>query len=265
LSVLRERRQQEILEELERAGSVSVAALSRSLGVSDMTVRRDLEELSARDLLRKVHGGAVPIPKTAAEPHFVQKQKLNRAQKRAIARAALDFANDGDTVAFSAGTTTWQIAETLKRDRGSLTFITNSTNIALTLQENGWEQIVLSGGMFRTPSDALVGPFADRTLRTLNADVLFLGVHGVHPEAGLTTPNVAEAETNGCLIEASQSVVVVADHSKLGVVALAKIAPLSRVDVLVTDEGAEAEILREIELAGVRVIVAESSGRNAVP
>jgi DeoR/GlpR family transcriptional regulator of sugar metabolism len=255
--MLRERRQQAILEELERAGSVSVAALSRRLGVSDMTVRRDLEELSARNMLRKVHGGAVPVPKTAAEPHFVQKQKLNRAEKRVIARAALGFVNDGDTVAFSAGTTTWQVAEALKRERGSLTFITNSTNIALTLQENGWEQIVLSGGMFRTPSDALVGPFADRTIRTLNADVLFLGVHGVDTEAGLTTPNVAEAETDGCLIEAAQKVVVVVDHSKFGIVALAKIAPLSRVDVLVTDDGADSEMLREIELAGVRVVVAE--------
>ena len=111
----------------------------------------------------------MPIPKTAAEPHFVQKQTLNRAEKQAIARAALVFANDRDTVAFSAGTTTWQIAETFKRDRGSLTFMTNSTNIALMLPENGWEQIVLSGGMFRTPSNALVGPFADRTMRTLNA------------------------------------------------------------------------------------------------
>ena len=255
--MLREKRQQEILEELERAGSVSVAALSQGLGVSDMTVRRDLEELSARNMLRKVHGGAVPVPKTAAEPHFVQKQRLNRAEKRAIARAALGFVNDGDTVAFSAGTTTWQIAETLKRERSSLTFITNSTNIALTLQENGWEQIVLSGGMFRTPSDALVGPFADRTIRTLNADVLFLGVHGIDPEAGLTTPNVAEAETDGRLVEAAQKVVVVADHSKLGVVALAKIAPLSKVDVLVTDNAADAEMLREIELAGVRAVVAE--------
>jgi DeoR/GlpR family transcriptional regulator of sugar metabolism len=172
-SVLRERRQQEILEELERAGSVSVAALSRSLGVSDMTVRRDLKEPSARKLLRKVHGGAVPAPKAAAEPHFAQKQRLNRTEKRAIARAALGFVNDGDTVAFSAGTTTWQIAESLERGQKSLTFVTNSTNIALTLQENGWEQIVLSGRMFSTPSDALVGPFADRTLRTVNADVLF--------------------------------------------------------------------------------------------
>ena len=256
--MLREKRQQEILEELERAGSVSVATLSQGLGVSDMTVRRDLEELSARNMLRKVHGGAVPVPKTAAEPHFVQKQKLNRSEKRAIARAALAFVNDGDTVAFSAGTTTWHIAEGLKRDRGSLTFITNSTNIAMTLQENGWEQIVLSGGMFRTPSDALVGPFADRTIRTLNADVLFLGVHGVDPQAGLTTPNVAEAETDGRLVEAAQKVVVVVDNSKLGVVALAKIAPLSRVDVFVTDEGADREMLRQIELAGVRVVVAEA-------
>jgi DeoR/GlpR family transcriptional regulator of sugar metabolism len=125
------------------------------------------------------------------------------------------------------------------------------------LQENGWEQIVLSGGMFRTPSDALVGPFADRTIRTLNADVLFLGVHGVDTKAGLTTPNVAEAETDRCLIEAAQKVVVVADHSKFGVVVLAKIAPLSRADVLVTDDAADAEMLREIELAGVQVVVAE--------
>jgi DeoR/GlpR family transcriptional regulator of sugar metabolism len=255
--LLREQRQQAILDELEKAGSVSVAALSRDLAVSDMTVRRDLEELSARQLLRKVHGGAVPVPKTAAEPHFVQKQKLNRAEKKAIARAALGFVNGGDTVAFSAGTTTFQIASALTQGREGLTFITNSTNVALALQENGWEQIVLSGGMFRTPSDALVGPFADRTLRTLNADVLFLGVHGIHPRAGLTTPNVAEAETNGCLIAAAQRTVVVADHTKLGVVALAKIAPLSKVDVLVTDEQADEETLHEIELAGVRVVVAK--------
>src|SRR5918997_6846462 len=258
--MLAEQRRRAILDELETAGGVSVSALSERLRVSDMTVRRDLEELSARNLLRKVHGGAVPVPKTAAEPHFVQKQKLNRAEKRAIARAAIGFINDGDTVAFSAGTTTWHIAEALKRDRSSLTFITNSTNIALALQENGWEQIVLSGGMFRTPSDALVGPFADRTLRTLNADVLFLGVHGVHPDAGLTTPNTAEAETDRCLVEAAQRVVVVADHTKLGVVALAKIVPLDKVAVLVTDDGAPPEVLREIELAGVRVISAPTSG-----
>lgn len=245
-----------ILDEVNRSGSVTVSELVGRLGVSDMTVRRDLETLSAHKLLQKVHGGAVPLPKTSAEPHFTQKQRLNPEEKKTIAREALPFIEDGHTIAFSAGTTTWQVANALPQGEEDFTFITNSTNVALTLQEKGWGQIVLSGGSFRTPSDALVGPFAERTLKTLNADVLFLGVHGIHPDAGLTTPNVAEAETNRCLVDAAQRVVVVADHTKLGVIALAKIAPLSRVDVLVTDEKADAEVLREIELAGVRVISA---------
>src|SRR5918995_435578 len=255
--MLAEQRRRAILDELETAGGVSVSELSERLHVSDMTVRRDLEELSARNLLQKVHGGAVPIPKTASEPHFVQKRALNRPEKEAIARAASGLAGDGDTVAFSAGTTTWHVAEALRQDHGDLTFVTNSTNIALTLQEAGWEKILLSGGSFRTPSDALVGPFADRTLRTLNADVLFLGVHGVHPDAGLTTPNTAEAETDSRLVEAAQRIVVVADNSKLGVVALARIIPLSRVDVFITDWKAPQETLREIELSGPEIVVAE--------
>jgi DeoR/GlpR family transcriptional regulator of sugar metabolism len=255
--MLAEQRRGAILEELGSIGSVSVAELSKKLGVSDMTIRRDLEELSGRNLLRKVHGGAIPVSRSA-EPHFEQKRRLNRPEKLAIARAAQDFVHDGDTVAFSAGTTTWHVASTLYPGYRDLTFVTNSTNVALTLQENGWEEIVLSGGMFRTPSDALVGPFADRTLRTLNADVLFLGAHGVHPDAGLTTPNTAEAETNGCLVDAARRVVVVADSSKLGVVALARIIPLSRVDVVVTDQQAPGQMLRELELSGPQVVVAEA-------
>jgi DeoR/GlpR family transcriptional regulator of sugar metabolism len=255
--MLAEQRRGVILEELGSIGSVSVAELSRKLGVSDMTIRRDLEELSGRNLLRKVHGGAIPVSRSA-EPHFEQKRRLKRAEKMAIARAAQGFVNDGDTVAFSAGTTTWHVASTLYPGHRDLTFVTNSTNVALTLQENGWEEIVLSGGMFRTPSDALVGPFADRTLRTLNADVLFLGAHGVDPDAGLTTPNTAEAETNGYLVDAARRVVVVADSSKLGVVALARIIPLSRVDVVITDQEAPRQLLREIELSGPQVVVTEA-------
>src|SRR5919107_965157 len=163
--MLAEQRRGVILEELGRIGSVSVADLSRRLSVSDMTIRRDLEELSGRGLLRKVHGGAIPVSRSA-EPHFEQKRSFHRAEKLAIAQAAKDFVPDGDTVAFSAGTTPWHVASNLYPGHMDLTFVTNSTNVALTLQENGWERIVLSGGMFRTPSDALVGPFADRTLRT---------------------------------------------------------------------------------------------------
>lgn len=251
-----EQRRREILEEVERAGRVTVAGLAARWGVSDMTIRRDLEELSEDEMLKKVHGGAVAVRKTGAEPHFTRKRSLNRPEKLAIARAAAPFVQDGHTIAMSAGTTTWYVASGLSGGRKDLSFITNSTNVAQALQESGWDQIVLSGGIFRTPSDALVGPFADRTIQTLNADILFLGVHGLDPEAGLTTPNIAEAETDRLLVQASRKVIVVADHTKLGVVALARIAPLPEVDVLITDERAPKETLREIELAGVKVVVA---------
>lgn len=251
-----EQRRQEILEKVERSGRVTVAGLAERWGVSDMTIRRDLKELAENELLKKVHGGAVAIRKTGAEPHLTQKRKLNRPEKLAMARAAAPLVEDGHTIAISAGTTTWYIASEVPGSRMDLSFITNSTNVAQALQERGWDQIVLSGGIFRTPSDALVGPFADRTIQTLNADILFLGVHGIDSEAGLTTPNIAEAETDRLLVQASQRVVVVADHTKLGLVALARIAPLSEVDVLITDGRALQETLREIELAGVKVIVA---------
>lgn len=260
--MLAEQRRRSILTELEGLSSVSVADLSAKFKVSDMTIRRDLDVLSSRNLLRKVHGGAVPVGtgggKAAMEPHFAQKRQLNQSEKQTIAGAALALIEQGDTVAFSAGTTTWTVAAALLPDSQDLTFITNSTNIALTLQENGWDHIVLSGGIFRTPSDALVGPYADRTLSNLNADVLFLGVHGIHPKAGLSTPNIAEAETNRCLVEAAQRVVVVADSSKLNVVALAEIVPLSRADFLVTDDAASEEALDAIRLSGVEVIVANT-------
>ena len=254
--MLAEQRRRAILDELEAAGSVSVAALSERLRVSDMTIRRDLEALSGRGLLKKVHGGALPVANGEVEQHFAQKRKLNHPEKAAVAREAARLVTDGDTVVFSAGTTTWHVADALRPGGKDLAFITNSTNIAMTLQENGWEMIVLSGGVFRTPSDALVGTFANRTLGALNADILFLGVHGVHPDAGLTTPNTAEAETDRCLIEGARKVVALADHTKLGVVALARIALLSEVDVLITDDKAPAGMLREIEGAGVEVIVA---------
>jgi DeoR/GlpR family transcriptional regulator of sugar metabolism len=262
-SLLAEQRPRGVVEELGRSESVSVAWLSERFNVSDMTIRRDLDALSSRNLLRKVHGGAVPVRavdgQAAVEPYFVQKRALNRPEKQAIAMEASALIEAGDTVAFSAGTTTWTIAAGLRGEPQDLTFIINSTNIALTLHENGWRnQILLSGGSFRTPSDALVGPYADTTLGNLNADVLFLGVHDVHPKAGLTTPNIAEASTNRCLVEAAQRVVVVADSSKLGVVALAGIVPLSRADFMVTDDRAPEEALDAIRLAGVEVIVADT-------
>lgn len=242
---------------LERSMSVSVTGLCEYFGVSDMTIRRDLDALSRRNMLQKVHGGAVQTSKAATEPPYDYKRRLQREEKKAISLSALRLIKSGEAVALSAGTTTWNIAAGLAGGNRRLALITNSTNNALALQENGFADVTLSGGSFRTPSDALVGPYAERVCESLNTDTLFLGVHGADVNKGLTTPNVAEAAVNLCLMRAARKVVVVADYTKLGVVALANIAPLSEVDILITDDKAPIEYLRQIEGSGVEVIVAE--------
>jgi DeoR/GlpR family transcriptional regulator of sugar metabolism len=168
------------------------------------------------------------------------------------------------TVALSAGTTTWQVARRLRgggvRD---LTFVTNSLNVAGALEADGWHSIVVSGGSFRTPSDALVGPFANQVLRQLNTDLLLLGVHSIEARAGLTTPNVAEAETNRVLVAGARRVVVVADSSKLGQGSLATFARCDEVEELITDDGADQATLAALADAGLRVRLVDAQRRSA--
>jgi len=173
-------------------------------------------------------------------------------EKEAIAREAMKCLQSDMTVAFSAGTTTWNIAK-MVRGFENLTFVTNSTNVALALQDAGWDQIILSGGHFRTPSDALVGPIAERTTKELYSDVLFLGVHALDWAAGLSTPNVTEAAIDRVFIENTRKVVVVMDHSKWGQRALCSIAPMSVVDVLITDDGIDADDISRLRARGIEV------------
>ncbi|GGI03536.1 DeoR/GlpR family DNA-binding transcription regulator [Egicoccus halophilus] len=231
-------RRSRILDAVRDHGSVRVADLAVQLDVSDMTIRRDLDALAEQGVVRKVHGGAVLAGERAIELGFERKRRFAAAEKRAIARRAAQLVRPGTAVALSAGTTTWQLAQELAQIDG-LTLVTNSTNVAMQLHRLGvpGQSIVLTGGVFRTPSDALTGPIADAALRGLNVDVLFLGAHGLDLHAGVTTPNLAEAQTNRTMIASAGQVVVVADHTKWGVVGLATFAPLRAVDVLVTDTG----------------------------
>jgi DeoR/GlpR family transcriptional regulator of sugar metabolism len=252
--VLAQERRDAILRALLPSGAATVTDLAEALGVSEMTIRRDLGVLAGQQLVEKVHGGAVLARSGAAEPHYAAKRRLNAPAKAAIAEAAAALVHDGMTVGLSAGTTTWQVARRLRggglRD---LTFVTNSLNIAGALEANGWHSIVVSGGSFRTPSDALVGPFANQILRQLNTDLLLLGVHSIDARAGLTTPNIAEAETNRVLVAGAGKVVVVADSSKLGQVSLATFAGCDEVDELVTDTGADKATRDALADAGLRV------------
>jgi DeoR/GlpR family transcriptional regulator of sugar metabolism len=244
MTALASQRQALILDEVGRLGAVRVSRLVERLGVSDMTVRRDLDALARRGLITKVHGGAIATSERSIdEPGFEAKQVRAQSEKDAIAHAAAEMITPGSAIGISAGTTTWTLAH-LVRDIPGLTVVTNSMRVADVVLSSGRsdQTVVLTGGI-RTPSDALVGPVAVEALRTLHLDLVFLGVHGMDERSGFTTPNLMESETNRALVEAGRSLVVVADHSKWGLVGLSTIVPLDAADVLITDGAVAPEVL----------------------
>jgi DeoR/GlpR family transcriptional regulator of sugar metabolism len=256
--LLAEQRRAAIAAAVRARGGVRVTDLVQRFGVSDMTVRRDLDALARDGMVEKVHGGAVAVAvgdSSAHEPGFDAKRTLETAAKEVIAAAAAALVRPGGAVALSAGTTTFALARRLT-DVPELTVVTNSIRIAdlfaQRLRPPGGRpgaSVVLTGGT-RTPSDALVGPVADQAIRSLNFDLVFIGCHGISVAAGLSTPNLAEAETNRALIAAARRVVAVADHSKWGLTGLATFAPLAALDTWVTDaalpEAARAEAAEHI-------------------
>lgn len=259
--MLAQQRRRQILSELRRSGAVKVADLTGLLGVSDMTIRRDLEHLSNEGLVEKVHGGAVVARQATFEPGFEAKSRLAEPAKLAIATAAAELIRPAGAIALSAGTTTWSMAGLVAK-MPSLTVVTNSPVIADAIAaENEQMTVILTGGV-RTPSAALVGPIADHSIAGLHVDQLFLGVHGMDRHAGFTTPNLAEAKTNQALIAAAREVVVVADSSKWGVVGFADIAPLSAADTVVTDSGLPVRALDQLRERVANVLVVDSAGAD---
>lgn len=241
--MLATQRRHRILQELQASGTVRVADLAGVLGVSEMTVRRDIDTLDAEGQLLRVHGGATRNGSfSAIEPEFVSKSAQATEAKRAIAAEALSLLRPDMTLLISGGTTTYEFARLLPRDLG-LTVATNSIMVANALipgpqgpgGPGGIRTLVLGGQ--RTPSEALVGPVTMHAMENLHADLCFMGVHGIDPEAGITSPNLLEAEVNAAMIAASAALVVLADASKYGLVGLAGIAPLSSIGTLVTDSG----------------------------
>jgi DeoR/GlpR family transcriptional regulator of sugar metabolism len=243
--MLARQRQERILAEVRATGGVRVTDLVDLLGVSDMTIRRDIAVLARKGLVARVHGGVTSVTgRSAEEPGFAVKSGLQTAEKRTIAEAAAALVSPGDSVALSAGTTTYEVARQLLQ-MPRLTVVTNSVPVGEVFhaQPRQDRTVILTGGV-RTPSDALVGPVAVTALRSLHADWLFLGVHGIDERAGCTTPNLEEAETNRALIASARQVVVVADSTKWGVVGLSSMARLDDIDVLVTDQGLDPDARR---------------------
>ena len=255
--MLARQRQALILARVRETGAVRVAELARDLAVSDMTVRRDLEILHEHGLLEKVHGGATALSDLASfEPGFTAKSALQRSEKAAIAAAAAERVEPGMAIGISAGTTTHALAAHVA-DVPGVTIVTNSIRVAEVLHRSGRrdQTVILTGGT-RTPSEALVGPFAVGQLRSVHLDLVFMGVHGMDARAGFTCPNLLEAETDRALIDAGRRLVVLADHTKWGVIGIASIGTLDQADILISDPGLEpdAQALLE-ETVGELVLV----------
>ena len=260
--MLARHRQSLILQAVRSDGSARVSDLTQRLGVSDMTIRRDLEVLARDGLVEKVHGGAVLRGTPGShDPGFEAKLVLERPEKTAIARAGADLVRPGTAIALAAGTTTFALAQCLL-DVPGLTIVTNSLRVTNVFNgtrglDGTSDSMVLTGGV-RTPSDALVGPVADLTIRSLHFDLLFLGCYGFDAQAGLTAPNLAEAETNRTFIRVARRVVVLADHTKWGLVSLSSFADLDEVDVLITDDMLAADARAQVADQVGEVIFAQN-------
>jgi DeoR/GlpR family transcriptional regulator of sugar metabolism len=266
--MLARHRQSLILQAVRSDGSARVSDLTQRLGVSDMTIRRDLEVLAKDGLVEKVHGGAV-LPGTPAshDPGFEAKLVLERPEKTAIARTAASLVRPGTAIALAAGTTTFALAQCLL-DVPGLTIVTNSLRVMNLFNgtrglDGTADSVVLTGGV-RTPSDALVGPVADLTIRSLHFDLLFLGCYGFDADAGLTAPNLAEAETNRTFMRVARRVVVLADHTKWGLVSLSSFARLSEVDVLITDDMLPLDARAQVSDQVGEIIFADSMANTAM-
>jgi DeoR family fructose operon transcriptional repressor len=256
-SMYAEERHREILERVRRDGKVSVEALTEELGVSAPTIRADLGTLENRRLLRRTHGGAIGLETTLYEPPYAERERVRQPEKARIAAAAVARVQDHETVLLDAGTTTYEVAVCLKQ-RVGLTVVTNSLEAAWELMDAppGHVETIVVGGHVHARRRATLGPLAAEFLNRLHVDRVFLGVNGVHPEAGWTVVDFDAAQVKRAMLGRAREVVVVADASKLGASAFASIGPLSLAHVLVTDTAPDALLAESLAAAGVEVVVA---------
>ena len=246
-------RQQQIVDIARADGRVEVNALAELLGVTPETVRRDLTTLERHGLLRRVHGGAIPVEKLGFEPRLDERQERYTAEKERIAKTAVDELPNEGVILLDAGSTTQLLAENLPRDR-ELTVVTNSIAVATVVAKRDNLSLYLLGGRVRGRTLAAVGEWATHALGGIHVDVAFIGTNGLSVRRGLTTPDQDEAMVKRAMVTSARRVVVLCDHTKVGTDHFANFATLDAVDTLITDIGLDAETAADIEAAGTTVV-----------
>ncbi|HEX7063551.1 MAG TPA: DeoR/GlpR family DNA-binding transcription regulator [Bacillales bacterium] len=257
-------RKAEILDRLMAKGNVTVNQLAEDLGVSEPTIRRDLEDLEEEGKLKRTYGGAVTTEVSTFEPSLPEKVVHYPEEKSAIGRKALSLIETGDTVLLDSGTTTLEIARNLPDME--ITVVTNSLQIGQELSSCRKVKLLFLGGELRPTTGAFVGSLTESLLSQLNVDKLFLGTNAIDLERGVTTPNTTEAATKRAMIYSAREIILTADHSKFGKISLVKVCDFADLDVIVTDSDFPEEYAEVFEQNNVGMILssAEQYGKEIV-
>ncbi len=247
-----EERRNTIIDTLKKYGCRGVADLAKDLDVSEVTIRQDLDILQGARILRRTHGGAILNLKTGFEEPFQADTSSFKEEKARIGKAATDLISDGETIIMDAGTTVLEAAKNISSKR-NCTVLTNALNIAMVLEDNPDITVMVTGGTLRHDFHLLVNPYGDLILNRIQADLALIGVSGIVAEHGITNANIAEAEMKRLFLKSARKRVVLADSSKIGNVALVKIAELSDIDLLITDTQADPVELTLLKEKGLKV------------
>lgn len=251
-------RRQAILEYVRLNGAASLHDLALATSASEVTVRRDLRTLEEDGLLDRRRGGAVWPGGLSHEQSYHQKTKVAAQEKVAIAVRAATLVHEGDAIVLGAGTTTYELARVLSR-MADLTVVTNSVLVAQALAGSSAE-VVMTGGSLRGATLALVGSVAEQALSRVRVRHAFLSGNGLTTERGLSTPTMVSAGIDQAIAACAQEVVVLSDHTKVGVDTMFQTVPVAGIGHLVTDELADQDVLAQFRAAGVTTHVAPLSG-----
>lgn len=248
-----EERRQEILRQVEQTGRVSVAELSQQLGVSEVTIRADLQALAGQNLIIRTHGGAIPAG-TNYELALALRRQRQVQEKSRIGQAAAALVLDGDAVFLDSSSTALAIVQHLKNHR-HLTIITNSLVIAQELQDTPSIRVVMSGGTFQRETASLIGVDGLELLRKFNIQKGFFGAHGLNLPEGLTDVSADEAEVKRALVHMCRQTIAVLDATKWGRVGLASFARPEQIQTAITDAHAPADLMAQVQAAGIEIVV----------
>jgi DeoR/GlpR family transcriptional regulator of sugar metabolism len=252
LKDLAHKRHDNLRELIRGSGVIRIEEICRRLGISPATARRDLDELEAAGAIRRVHGGAVSVESRLEEPMFDDKASIATKEKHSIAKAALQFVENGDTIFLDGGSTVLEFARLL-RDRSNITVVTNSLRAAHELAGRG-PRLILIGGELRRLSQTMVGSLTRFALQELHVDKAFMGTIGLTLKEGLTTTDPSEAFTKELVTSRARQVILLADSGKAGKVSFARAGRLENVHVFITDKQLDKNFAKELTKIGIKLV-----------